>query len=512
MRFATGWLIVVGLVARIAPLFDQGGRLLRQFPTEDGFLMMTAARNLAAGRGLSIAEGWIPTNGVQPLFTFVEALAFAAVGGDRRDGVLLILVISAVLAGVAALVLRRLLAGLLAGRPDGRALAALAAALWFASPLSVYHTMNGLETGLYALCVLAALLAWFEGGRTHGRAAATGALLGVAFWARNDAVFLMAAVGLAELMTFGVRGRDASLALRRLGLMAATALATAAPWPLHNFLAFGHPIPSSGSSQELDAAFSGNLVEIPTKLFEYLAVVAPVPETVETRLPVVLFTAAVCLAGLAAAVRICRRAAPRARAVGIAALIYGALLAGYYGLFFGAPWFVGRYLFPISPFATALAVILCADAVRRLPAATVRLRPVLVSMGIVLLLATALNVRIYVNGPSNRYWHLVEWIETHVAPEDWVGSMQSGTIGFFHDRTVNLDGKVNPHALAARRTGSAADYAATVEVGDPPAPLSYIVDWIHIARWLEEPGIAARYRLVLEDPAADIAVLGRRDD
>ncbi|MBV8229307.1 MAG: hypothetical protein JO329_04910, partial [Planctomycetaceae bacterium] len=37
----TAALVVVGLASRIAPLLNLGGRLLRQFASEDGYLMMT---------------------------------------------------------------------------------------------------------------------------------------------------------------------------------------------------------------------------------------------------------------------------------------------------------------------------------------------------------------------------------------------------------------------------------------------------------------------------------------
>src|SRR4051794_38037468 len=87
-----GWftkaLLGAGLLARCAPLLNQGGRLLQQYPTEDGYLMLTLARNLALGNGMSIAEGTIPSNGTQPLATLIWAVVYAAVGGDKVQGVM----------------------------------------------------------------------------------------------------------------------------------------------------------------------------------------------------------------------------------------------------------------------------------------------------------------------------------------------------------------------------------------------------------------------------------------
>src|SRR5215831_20633195 len=81
-------LFAVGGVARLVPLLDIGGRLFRQFPTEDGYLMLTIARNIALGHGMSVSDGLQPTNGTQPLATLLWAAVFKLVAGDRRLGVL----------------------------------------------------------------------------------------------------------------------------------------------------------------------------------------------------------------------------------------------------------------------------------------------------------------------------------------------------------------------------------------------------------------------------------------
>ena len=44
----------------------------------------------------------------------------------------------------------------------------------------------------------------------------------------------------------------------------------------------------------------------------------------------------------------------------------------------------------------------------------------------------------------------VPLVEAHVPPNDLVGAVQSGTLGFLRDRVVNLDGRVDVSALARR--------------------------------------------------------------
>ena len=107
------------------------------------------ARNMALGLGMSTADGTIPTNGVQPLATFVFAALHALAGGDKIHGLVAVTLVSVLAAMLAAVALFALLRRLFDELPDGETLALAAASIWFAAPLIVRHSMNGLETGLY---------------------------------------------------------------------------------------------------------------------------------------------------------------------------------------------------------------------------------------------------------------------------------------------------------------------------------------------------------------------------
>jgi hypothetical protein len=121
-----------------------------------------------------------------------------------------------------------------------------------------------------------------------------------------------------------------------------------------------------------------------------------------------------------------------------------------------------------------------------------------------LLVITGLSVQLYRNDVPHPHFQVVRWIADNVDSDGWVGAIQTGTLGFFHDRTVNLDGKVNPEALLARRAGEIPSYVAE-------RPIDYLVDWVGIAGWAREhPEIAARFEIVVEDEAANLAVLRRR--
>ena len=503
-------LLLLGLVARLRAAAFPAFELFRSFPSEDGYLMMTVARNLALGKGLTSAAGTMPTNGVQPLATFLQAACFWLVGADRAAGVRILIVFYTAVALATAVLIYRLGLVVLGPPAIARGAAVLAAAAWFAGPLTVANTMNMLETGLYTAIVTSVALCFARGHARAGpwpwsRCLALGGLLGVAFWARNDAVFLMAAVGLAHLASAGgevtVRRRLAEAAG-----MAAGAAALSLPWLVHNLLGFGSVMPLSGYTHLRTGHVGANLRSAVVALFEQLTLA--VSFEFSSTQGNILFAAG-CAAGLAAAgvagARRVRTWVPGARAMIVAVALFGLGLIGFYVFFYDAPYFVRRYLFPLSPFL-ALAWGRAVDGLGRgLAASRGRAAaPVLASL---LLANFVLGDGLLIRGPWRRgaLFRNVDWVEGNVGADRWVGAFQSGTLGFFHDRTINLDGKVNPEALRAIRERRHQAYVVD-------SPIDYVVDWATILEpwWQSDPGLVRSFQWVVRDREENFAVLGRR--
>ena len=80
------------------------------------------------------------------------------------------------------------------------------------------------------------------------------------------------------------------------------------------------------------------------------------------------------------------------------------------------------------------------------------------------------------------------------------------TLGFFHDRTLNLDGKVNPQALSIlMRQGSIQDYVVDSKV-------QYIVDWVGMAGWDDDRSqsrFSKALEVIVRDVPGNLAVLRR---
>jgi len=499
----------IGLVARLAPLLDAGGRLLRQFPSEDGYLMLTIARNIAIGKGMSVADGLQPTNGTQPLATLLWAGVFRLAGGDRQLGVLGIQLVEVALSGLSALLLFALARRLWRGLAHGETAALLVSAAWFAAPLCVTHSMNCLETGLYTCIVIAVARIFADSPQPEPwgmrRCLAIGALLGAAFWSRNDAVFLVLAACLVHVGFVLIDARKSLM--RRVGetlAFGATSVAAAAPWLAYNQLRFGAIVPVSGQSEALEARFGENLVNAPISLFEYATLYLPIPGSLEREPWVLLVATATCAAVALLVARVLRSGEPAARAVAALGAVFGIALVAFYGLSFGAGYFFSRYMFPLSPFLALLAGSVLRRA-RELADARGWAAVSFAAALVLLALAVGLDLRLYRNGASHMHFQVVEWVKNNVPDDAWVAAPQSGTLGFFHDRTINLDGKVNPAALAVRkRDGAVTRYVLEQR------QIAYLADWEGIASWAQQPPIAAEFELIVDDPEHNLAVLRRR--
>lgn len=505
--------MIGGLAFRLFPIVTGQPALSQFFMTEDGYLLLTVARNMAIGLGMSVSDGTIVTNGVQPLVTFLFTLPYLLTGGDKVASLIGVHLIAAGAALGGAVALRGFAARVLVRQDDNPLWPWLVAALWFTGPLLVLHTMNGLETGLYTLMILLTLLQFarvLERGPEAGLGArlALGALCGLTFLARNDAVFLVTAVfflwGFQEWL--GQRMRFVEV-LGRVVPAGLVSLVIAAPWLIHNKLRFGSIVPISGSAQSVNAEFGQNAVLLPSKFFEDLFPMLPIPESIERSAPVVAVTTVVVLAVLGWFLFRCWRRGGRIRVVVAAYVLHGLALSAYYGLTFGAAHFLGRYMAPLAPLMILAAVSVLLDIAYALGGPR-RGDDLAAGAGLAaLLLSALLLVRLVLPGNHvHEHFQVVNWVERNVPETTWVGAVQTGTLGYWHDRTINLDGKVNPAALAAReQSGDVLDYVVASDI-------DYLADWPGILQFTQRGNAAFddAFEVVVNDPAARLGVLKRR--
>lgn len=444
-------LIAVGLAGLLLATAFRTGASLYGLPfTEDGFYALTIARNIAAGRGITI-DGEVWTNGFQPLFTFLQAACFLVAGGNEAIAGRMIIVLAWF-----AHVVGALLAGGVAldARPDadGRLVRAfLAVALYLAAAKFFADFYTGLETGLQLTMILA-LWRGVQRGAIDSVIGCfgLGVLLGLAVVTRIDVGFL--AVVLAAWALLRGWGEVGIAAILRPLVMALSASAISSPWWLYNKLVFGSWVPSSGPAQQswafdmdriLEGLWALRVVLVPWIFAwdaESLATDLARSAMLALALAMFLFMPTGSRRAMATAV------AQRTAGFGWALVAAMTALALFYVGSFFAYWFYFRYFAPLSLLAVIGVAVIASDFAARgaLGSLAVAVVLVIVTAAGAIMPWRAVQGEL---GPSTHY-AMVDLVARSVPPTDIVAAGQSGTLGFFRSRVVNVDGKVNRDALA----------------------------------------------------------------
>lgn len=443
--------------------------------SEDGYYSLAIARNIAAGHGVTI-DGVTPTNGFQPLLTFIQAGLFALARGDDLLALrfvlgfywLLYLGTAAILGWIAAVA---------EADPDRRLTAALGTSLLYlgASYLFLHH-FNGLETGML-LFLLAAAWRFRQSGRAESwlGLALFGGLLGLAVLARIDASFVVLVACLWELR--GARAGSLLIAFARACVIGGAAVAVSSPWWIYNVLSFGSLMPISGTATQawaLDGFRLGwFLWGLFMGAFPWLFGGEAEGGLLDLiRLP--LYAGALWLLW-----RIYRRLPRATRDFAITLTVAMVLLGIWYWLSSFAFWFYSRYLAPASlPVAVGLGLAL-AELIHRRPRLAVAALPLAVIPVVALAGLAWFGLGVYGN---MMFWEQVQLVRSVVPEEDLVAAGQAGTLNFFRPHVVNLDGKVNPEVFAYR--DHLWDYLALKKI-------HWFVDW----PWYVEKALG-------KDPAA----------
>ncbi len=473
--------------------------------------MLTIARNISLGLGMSTADGTIATNGVQPLATLAYAVCFWVVNGDRTLGVACVLVFLIVMSLISAALLFRIGKLVFTHTPQGKSIAFLVAAVWYASPIMVRHSMNGLETGMYVAMVLLAVVIYIHYSNVSSsnisipKCVLLGVVLGATFLSRNDAVFFIFAICFVHIAIPIVT--DRALLGRRLFeciVFGSVSVLVAVPWLIYNTTIFGTIVPISGIAESYSASFAHNLSLVSAKLLEYLLIVVPIPRTLESNTFTIGLGVFVLIILVVKMVTNLRSWQATTRTLALVVGVYALGLVTYYGLFFGADHFLSRYFSPLSPFLALVTFAFLVAMDRRLSISDRLHAKSIVFVGLSVWLL-AMHALIYKKGENHEHFQVIEWVKHNVKDEEWVGAVQTGTLGFFHDRSVNLDGKVNPDALKVKmEVGTVYPYVINSKI-------KYLVDWVGITNWVEEKEykFSEYFKVIVKDNKRNLGVLVR---
>jgi hypothetical protein len=413
---------------------------------DDTYLSLTIARNIA--RGLGPLYGADYTNGFQPLWVFVLAPVFAMIPDDPdlvlRIGLVLLAILETAMIVLVCRFVRR--------RGRSNLAAALVAGCWAFNPCLIKISLGGLETSLSALAACATLVELDrirDADRDRAASlAGLGVLLGIAFLARVDAVFLIPAIALSLLPRFRRSPGAVRRLARRWGVVGSAAAATVTPWFLYSYSYTGDVYPVSGRAVPLIAIANrgvgpGGLPALRRTLLDEAF------QLVVQRHAWLLLLLGV-LAALALVVGFRNLRGFGASLGSLApALSYGILLFLAYPLHILAFWFFERYLFPLA-IPLLLAIGLTASFLFRLE----KFRRVRAALTRILVAATIAS---HLTRPETRdllfsrdetnqgYRNLGLWAAKRFPPGTRLGGSQTGALGFYAPAltVINLDGVVN---------------------------------------------------------------------
>jgi hypothetical protein len=410
--------------------------------SEDGFYALSVSRNLATGHGFTI-DGSHLTNGFQPAITVLNSLAF--LGHDTRaTGVRLVLVLSwLVLLATCAVV--AVICRDLTTNARARQLAPWLAIVALLSGRYVLYAFNGLETG-GELLACALIWRWYQTRdvTTYRAAATLGAGFGLLILVRIDGLALLGVTVLA--LVFERRDRFGAWLAATTVIVAAI---VSAPWWIYNQISFGHLLPTSGQAEQ---SVRLTLSRVPSMVIGLAQDFIPWGYTARTQTiifsVVELVVVAIVVAMIwrrriivdAVAVTAVDRAT-RGRRFGTVLLVALGALTAFYFVETSSTWFYGRYLAP----AILLFVVVGSSAVLNRGLGTTWLVVTVATLALVV--GAVFTIHFDGNATSSYYQNQLALISRDVPSGALVGAGQSGTIGFFRDDVVNLDGKVNAQAL-----------------------------------------------------------------
>lgn len=472
MRRPRRWHVLAALVlldaaARFTVALKPIDALDRAVLTDDAYLSLTIARNIAHGLGPLYGHNF--TNGFQPLYVFL-LIPFYKVFNPSPDGFVRIAECLLAAFDVAACAV---LARMVARRSRSWSAPAVAIVGWMLSPMIFVATGNGLETVIALFFILASLALTPEGLPSSGRRVALGACLGAALLTRIDCGLFALALALTTGPTWMRidRGRALTSAL----VIGVTAVAVNVPWWIYSWRYTGTIYPVSGRAVHLLAVVRTQ----GTPGWSNWA--APL---LGRSLALVVLNAVGPLLAMVLAVVAMRGAPLRQRWTAlreqhrpfVAITLFGAMILLAYSLYLGGWWYFFRYLAPcaLAPIFWAVAAVEAAE--QRLPPVPAMAAGVVATIAIA---APSLAQPVFwqtLTARADPEWGFRSaalWANRELPPGSVVGTLQSGALGYYGDAldVVNLDGVVNADAYLALKERRLLAYARDA------AHVQFVMDW-----------------------------------
>ena len=430
---------------------------------DDAYYYLSLARNVAEGNGPKI-DSFNNTTGFQPLWGAICIFAFSLI---RYEAIAIssLLFIGLLAQFVTGWLLYKWMLDL--------ALPKIAIVLticwWLLSPLTMLNMLNGMETGLGVLGIVAVFYSL-----KFKNAWITGVLCGLAVLARTDALIL----GISMTLVWFYKRRFKQIIILWLCVFLA-----ALPWMIFTLSIGKMILPESGQAVRLITLFtdglpyysmSESLWNSPAfhwgQLVSFLNFIgwnafALYPFSLFPNLSIIFVCVSMIL------ITIYFRKLPGV----VIFLLYTLGLIAAYSLFVGGNWYHFRYTISVSTLLSTLIIGLFYQQFNKNQVRIVY--AVFVSSGLIVLhilfnplLVNFQNKGVTLYAQKSLYDSTV-WMNTNILTTSTVGAFQSGAISYYAEFPVlNLDGKVNHYAYIALKNKNVWEYICQENI-------DYVMDW-----------------------------------
>jgi len=410
--------------------------------SEDGYYLLTVARNIGAGKGIVYNEG-VKTTGIQPLASFIYG-GFYAIGNlaGARDEVILksILIFSTALLLLTGMLLYRYFQFDQGEREKGAVLFVSLLLTIMNFDLFIPFT-NGLETGIYTFFVLLSILQSRKllesrvGSIRKKNLLITGVVWGMTALTRIDFVLL-------SMVFLMITIAKKKIAVKEGISLAGTEAFFLLPWVLYISRVTGSIVQSSMTAQTGIISIMQAKERLLAMLYALMELSMPlIATTHHTDVLLILFIALIVSLFL---LYKRKKDVIRAGEDGFIFLAYWeaaiGVFAAVYALYSSATYFYLRYMIP----AGLVMLIFWGEVLLSMQNyLTKRVILTAVSAGAVVLFLT--NAFLYFHsGRLGVEQNLrIAFINTHFSAETKVGAFQSGVTGYYCPHVYNLDGKID---------------------------------------------------------------------
>jgi len=438
-------LLSIAATLRLAVAFCDIQTLITKVLSDDSFYYFQLAKNAAAGGGVTF-DGTMPANGFHPLW-FLLLVPIHYVFGGLTAPIHAALALEGLLDVGAGYLIYRLISTLTENKSAGVA----GAAVYLLNPSVIFHSVNGLETGLNLF--LFAFYFWFYLTMLHEEKISgrnlllLGFLSGLLILTRTDNAILVAVTYIHLLFFRRAIRRPAAIAAS-----GAVCAAVVAPWLLWNLHTFGTIEQSSGSAYSIITR--GNLRAAGVASHQiFLTSLANTIKLFVWTIPTDVFAwggLMGILAGLG--LGLVQLDDPRAQRVWKSLRLASVALIGFIALTLAHSLARGTlkswYFIPAATIASIFLGILFGSVDFSKIALKGRGRIAAAFLAGIVLSGYLLNG--WTGWRNGMYpWQIeqlmaADWAKRNLADDILIGSFNSGIIGYMSERTVvNLDGLAN---------------------------------------------------------------------